>query len=240
MQWGCFCLLVLFSAATMFCMWSIEFARSNTCSHHLKLLGLTLQNYCDRTGSLPPAYDCDETGKPINSWRTRIVPGVLWYNFPKNYDFSQPWNGPTNFALLGGTALSDFNCPSDVADRTPMTSYVAVVGPNTMWPGCTGAKPAADGSDDDKILVIEVVHSNIQWTEPRDLTLDEALDTFERYGQLKIGSQHRDGIHYVTVGGMARTLDPNIDRESLRKLLVREPKNVPSSDAPVHQKESTQ
>ena len=41
-----------------------------------------------------------------------------------------------------------------------------------------------------------------------------------------IGSHHLDGIHYLTVGGEVRTLDPRIDRESLRTLFVRDTKNV--------------
>ena len=100
-----------------------------------------------------------------------------------------------------------------------------------MWPGTTPAKMAADGSDKDKILVIEVVNSDILWMEPRDLTLEQALDSFRT--KQGIGSRHRDGIHYVTVGGDVRMLDPNIDRESLRKLLVREsPKSSGKSKGP--------
>jgi hypothetical protein len=83
-------------------------------------------------------------------------------------------------------------------------------------------KAAADGSDKDKILVIEVVDSDILWMEPRDLTLDQALDELQRSSGTRIGTHHRDGIHYVTVGGDVRTLDHNIDRESLRMLLVRD------------------
>jgi hypothetical protein len=92
-----------------------------------------------------------------------------------------------------------------------------------MWPGSKPAKKAADGSDNDKILVIEVINSDILWMEPRDLTLEQALDAIQPKKGIGIGSQHRDGIHYVTVSGQVRTLDRNIDRESLRKLLVRDP-----------------
>ena len=88
-------------------------------------------------------------------------------------------------------------------------------------PGRKPAKQAVDGSDNDKILVIEVVNSDILWMEPRDLTLEQALDAIQPKTGIGIGSRHRDGIHYVTVGGEVRTLDRNIDRESLRKLLVR-------------------
>ena len=103
-----------------------------------------------------------------------------------------------------------------------------------MWPGTTPAKRAADGSDDDKILVIEIINSNINWREPaRPYARRTRPDAIQPKTGMGIGSNHWDGIHYVTVGGQVRTLDPHIDRESLRKLLVRDPKNVPAEAQPV-------
>jgi hypothetical protein len=63
--------------------------------------------------------------------------------------------------------------------------------------------------------------------EPRDLTLEQALDTIEPKMGIGIGSRHRDGIHYLTVAGAVRTLPHDIDRESLRKLLVRDSSRGP-------------
>lgn len=95
--------------------------------------------------------------------------------------------------------------------------------PDTIWPGRTAAKPATDGSDDDKILLIEVINSDILWMEARDLTVEQALDAIQPKSGIGIGSRHREGVHYVTVGGEVRTLDPDIDRESLRRMFVRDP-----------------
>jgi len=66
------------------------------------------------------------------------------------------------------------------------------------------------------------MNSDIRWVEPRDLTLEQALDAIQPKQGIGIGSRHRDGIHYVTVGGDVRTLEPTIDREALRKLLIRD------------------
>jgi hypothetical protein len=167
----------------------------------------------------------------VNSWRTEVITN-FWYNFRpgrsdyaggEGYDYTEPWNGPKNSKLhLDKTRCYEFQCPSDSNVEPAITNYVAVVGPNTMWPGVKPAKKAADGSDNDKILVIEVINSDILWMEPRDLTLEQALDAIQPKKGIGIGSYHRDGIHYVTVGGALRTLDRNIDRQSLRKLLVRD------------------
>jgi hypothetical protein len=169
----------------------------------------------------------------VNSWRTLVIP-YFWYAFQSGsyhtggapgYDYDEPWNGPTNAKRfsLDTVRCWPFQCPSAADREEPaITNYVAVVGPNTMWPGFEPAVQAADGSDQDKILVIEVIHSDILWMEPRDLTLEQALDAIQPGNEMGIGAHHGGGIHYVTVGGEVRTLDREIGRESLRKLLVRD------------------
>jgi hypothetical protein len=128
-------------------------------------------------------------------------------------------HGPRNSRVpLGG---SIFNCPSQRDDDSPLTDLVVVVGPNTLWPGSTSATLVKDGSDNDEILVIEIINSDIHQLEPRDLTLDEALQVIQPKSGIGIGSRHQAGIHYVTASDQVRTLDRNIDRESLKRLLTR-------------------
>ena len=49
----------------------------------------------------------------------------------------------------------------------------------------------------DKILLIEIPNSDIPWTEPRDVTFDEALDLYRKFDGFS-GVGHRGGLHYVT------------------------------------------
>jgi uncharacterized protein DUF1559 len=223
--------VILVASCSVYCRHLLDQTRSNTCSYRLKSIWLSLNNRHTLHGAFPSAYLCDEAGKPINSWRAEVIPD-FWYNFRpgrsdyaggEGYNYAEPWDGPKNSTLkLDKHECPEFQCASDEHGRPAITDYIAVVGPNTMWAGCEPVTAAADGSDRDKILIIEVVDSDILWMEPRDLTLDQALDGLERKSGVRIGSHHRDGVHYVTVGGEVRTLDRNIDRESLRKLLVRD------------------
>ena len=205
--------------------------RSVECGNCLKQIGIALRAYHIQYATFPPAFSCDENGQRLNSWRTIIVPGRISYTFSPTYDFSAPWNSPGNIRLRQQGAADAgvfFHCPSASGSSTELTNYVAIVGAETMWSGSEPTAAAGDGSDDDKILVIEIINSDIEWAEPRDLTLDEALDLTRRTN--RVGSGHTEGIHYLTVGGEVRTLSPDIDRESLRRLIVRGDKTTGNSD----------
>jgi hypothetical protein len=205
-----------------------EAADNCNCQDKLKQFGLALLNYHQVNGCLPPAYLLDKKGKPTHSWRMLVRRSWPEVDIP-SYSFSEPWNGPHNSQLP--LTHSIFNCPSLRNEDSPFTDYVAVVGPNTLWPGSKSAVLAKDGSDDDKILLIEVINSDIHWMEPRDLTLEDALEIIQPNKGVGIGSRHTNGIHYVTASNQIRTLDRKIDRESLRKLLTRDA-TTPSSKTP--------
>jgi hypothetical protein len=133
--------LILIASCSVYCSHLLDQARSNSCSHSLKAIWLSLNNRHTLHGAFPPAYLCDETGKPVNSWRAEVIPD-FWYNFRpgrsdyaggEGYDYTEPWNGPKNAKLkLDKAECSHFQCVSDEHKAPSITDYVAVVGPDTM------------------------------------------------------------------------------------------------------------
>jgi predicted DNA-binding antitoxin AbrB/MazE fold protein len=224
--WQLMCFVTLFSVVcglTASCVKIVQRRRESAlaaqCRGNLKQIALGILSYEERWGCLPPAYEVGKHGKPAHSWRWLIGQYLDCQRIWDEYDFREAWNGPNNSRL--SVPLPLFQCRSSDVTK-PLTAYVAVVGPNTMWPGKESARLAKNGSDHDKILLIEITNSDINWMEPRDLTLDEALGAIQPAKGVGIGSPHPDGIHYVTVGGEVRTLERDIDRESLRKLLTKD------------------
>ncbi len=217
--------VTLVAVALGLIMWFVKLARiaeeDHQCQNNLKRIALGILNYEQMNGCLPPAYVLGKDGTPAHSWRRLICTYLESQPWDEILDSSEPWNGPKNSQRR--IPLSVFRCPAANTPEPCATNYVVVVGPNTMWPGSMSAKIALDGSDKGKILVIEIVNSDILWMEPRDLTLDEALTLIQPKKRVGIGSWHPSGIHYITVAGTVGTLDPKIDRESLRRLLTREP-----------------
>lgn len=106
-----------------------------------------------------------------------------------------------------------------------MTSYVAVVGPDTMWPGSESTKfndSLSYRAGPQKIMLIEIADSDIHWMEPRDLTFDQLMASVDPEHGKGIPGPHPRGIVYVTADGAVRMFDHDIDAASLRKLLVLE------------------
>ncbi len=203
------------------------------CINNLKQITLALQNYEASHGAFPPAYIADENGKPMHSWRVLILPQLDRNDLYKRYRFDEPWDGPNN-KLLHGEGMDIFVCPSDVhAPGVNNTSYVAVLGDHTAWPGATPMTTqsisARDGTSR-TILLMETHNSGIHWMEPRDTTLDWCVNGIDGPAAGKSpGTQgnHTGGGVVSFVDGHVMYLDHSVTGAQLKELLTIDD-NLPS------------
>jgi hypothetical protein len=196
-------------------------ARRMLCSNRLKQIGLALQNYHDEFRSLPPAYIADEDGKPIHSWRVLILPYMEQQELYKKYSFSEPWNGPNN-SKLHHEFVDVFTCPSRSSRQSRTdTSYVAVKGSQTAWPGenTINYDNITDGASN-TILVVEMVKSGIHWMEPRDLDFDQMPIAVNPQQGQGISSEHPSVALVVFADGHTAALMKDTPPETLRRLLT--------------------
>ncbi len=160
-----------------------EAARASQCLCILCMIARSLcYNYHETYGSFPPAYVADATGKPMHSWRVLILPFLEQSTLYQSYSMAEPWDGPNNRKLLAQRP-NIYACPSRLGGPT-LTSYVAIVGPKTAFPGSKTTKlgDIHDGPSG-TILIAEVSNVDIAWTEPRDLdaeTMSWAIDDPKR------------------------------------------------------------
>lgn len=148
--------------------------RRMMCSNNLKQIAFALRCYHDIYREFPPAHMDDANGKPMHSWRVLILPFLEQGALYAKYRFDEPWDGPNNRQLLEPPPPL-YACPAQV--DSPYTDYVAVVGPDTAWPGATSRKLADIADPQDKtLLIVESAVPQILWMEPRDLTFDEAVN----------------------------------------------------------------
>lgn len=205
-----------------------EYTRQNVCRHNLKHIMFALHNYHERNGCFPPAYVADESGRPMHSWRVLILPDLDKLGVYKRYRMDEPWDGPNNRQLLG-IPMPIYRCPEQPFSGTPLTSYMAVVGPTTAWPGSnsTKAEDFRDGTGN-TLMVVEVANSGTHWMEPRDLDYSTMPMSVNPKTGLGISSLHREpswnrrllGAAVARADGSVYFLPTNTPVEELRALLT--------------------
>jgi hypothetical protein len=204
------------------CTWPFVFAlytfrnaaQCDRCERNMRQIALALECYEAQYGCFPPAYVADEDGKPMHSWRVLILNEFCEVSLYCRYDFSEPWDGPNNRQLASYTP-SVYRCPVHSGGHDGgETAYVAVVGPDTLWPGPEGRK-RSEITDDlaNTIAVVEAPDAGIHWMEPRDLTVAEFLQRHTSGNASSVRRAHRrDNYLYFTRGWNVATFDYDHDR----------------------------
>lgn len=191
------------------------------CDGHMTRIQGSLRWYQRTFGGLPPAHFLDDRGTPVHSWRvlislTKPLPAG---DFGNRYSLATPWNSPENLPLLYHEEGDRFACPADSeAVRSRYTSYVVVVGENTLWPGSEGRTEEELRGNDERILFIEIPRTDIPWMEPRDVTFEEALQMYTEWDGFR-SARHPNGLHYVTLGGDLGCFSDIGDRDEFARLL---------------------
>ncbi len=113
-------------------------------------------------------------GRPWHSWRVLILKNAphTYSDLYDAYRFDEPWDGPHNAQLAG--RIGEFYRRRGLNPNEPFhTSFVAVVGPETAWPGAESRskKDIRDGPSN-TILLVEMAESGIPWMKPEDLNFD--------------------------------------------------------------------
>jgi prepilin-type processing-associated H-X9-DG protein len=198
-----------------------EAARRAQCQNNLKQIGMALADYHRQFGSFPPAFVPDANGKPLYSWRVLILPFLDQGDLAKQIRRDEAWDGPNN-AKSTQIPLFIFDCPSDpqiAKSSADLTSYAAVVGPHTVWPGAKSTKVADIKNPGNTILVVESASSGIHWAEPRDLNFGEIPLAINPPGRVGISSEHPGGVNVLYADGHVGFLDDTTDRNKLAEML---------------------
>lgn len=140
---------------------------------NLKQITLALQNYELQHGSYPPAYVTDASGTKLYSWRVLILPYLDKQELYDQFDLTKAWDDPANQAV-SDSMVEVFRSPSDEEVEENGTSYVGIVGRNTMFAIGSGRKASevVDGTYS-TITVIEVKGWTGSWAAPIDPTLNQ-------------------------------------------------------------------
>jgi prepilin-type processing-associated H-X9-DG protein len=187
------------------------------CQNNLREIGIALQTYQQIHGSFPQAYVADSNGKPLYSWRVLILPYLDRSDINAAFQKDQAWDAPAN-AKCSQCRLSVYLCAADNR-MSPLTDYLAVVGPNTAWPGTTGRKLSEIKDPSKTILVVEVDNSGIRWAEPCDLQIDQMAAGINSHSGQGISSVHPRGANVLFADGHVEFLSENSDPKAVAAML---------------------
>ena len=96
----------------------------------------------------------------MHSWRLLILPYLDCSATYSQYNFKEPWNAPSNSAVLSNHKYG-YKCPADQAAYQPdsnATSYVAIVGTTSWRRGNDRNRESHDRKSEasDTFLVVEM------------------------------------------------------------------------------------
>ena len=199
------------------------------CINNIRQLGLALHSYHDQYGSFPPAHTVNAEGRRLHSWRTLLLPYMDRNDFYESLRLDEPWDSAHNSQVFAqrpfaGVGFDIMRCPSDVRENAipPLaTSYLAVVGPDTAFPGseCVSLDDITDDPTQ-TLLIVEVANSGILWMEPRDLHVTQMATTVNATSGQGICSEHPGGAVVVFADGHTEFLSESTTAEELAAMLT--------------------
>jgi len=140
--------------------------------NNLKQIGTAMHNHRSAMRRFP-ADITDEDGKPLLSWRVKILPYVEQKPLYDALHLDEPWNSPHNMRLLG--SMPDVYRAPRADPPKGGTTYLGVAGKDGVFsdPRGTRIRDITDGTSN-TIAVVQVADSRaVPWTKPQDFEYDE-------------------------------------------------------------------
>ncbi len=216
---GAVAIIVAVALTGAYFVWKqkVHRAQRDECAHSLWHLGVTLTLLDDAAGSDPKLWVDDirdPSGKPLLSWRVKVLPYLEEETLYRQFNLSETWDSEHNKALVSKMPKV-FRGMNRDDEQQSSTTFQRITGSKTLFPQAMQAvfdgKKIPDGPES-TILLIEGAKA-IPWTQPGDLSFDGEKTP-------AISHAHQDGVLAVFVDGTVRTIPPATDDKTLRALIT--------------------
>ncbi|HEX4147295.1 MAG TPA: DUF1559 domain-containing protein [Pirellulales bacterium] len=141
--------------------------------NNLKQISLAMLNEESARKRFPAAAICDKGGKPLLSWRVKLLPYLGEAELYSQFHLDEPWDSPNNKPLAARVPAAYVN--PRLGDLEGKTVYLVPTGKETIFSDDKGTllRQITDGLSK-TILVVEVDADHaVPWTKPEDLAVDE-------------------------------------------------------------------
>ena len=179
--------------------------------NNLKMISLGMLNYHDTRGEFPTNV-YSEDGKPLLSWRVRLLPYMEQQALFDQFHLDEPWDSEHNRKLL--EQMPELFA-SDGDPNPGKTRLQAMAGPDTIFPGDEKLRiqDVTDGTSQTMTFVQVSPERSVEWTKPDDLEFDEE-DPFA-------GLDSAGGFIAAFCDGSVRRLSTSIDPEAMKAVVTR-------------------
>ncbi len=141
--------------------------------NNLKQIGLAMQNHLSALRTFPAAYSTDADGKPLLSWRVKILPFIEQNALYEQFKLDEPWDSEHNKRLIA--AMPEVYRAAGSQAGPGKTNYLTVRGKDTAFPGKEKVRMAdiTDGTSMTAMVVEASDERAVIWTKPDDYEYDE-------------------------------------------------------------------
>ena len=198
-----------------------EAARRSASKNNMVQLMIALHNYHDTYDHFPTRANYDNNGKPLLSWRVRILPFIDQLPLYRRFKLNEPWDSPHNKQLIRLMPITYAN-PNLPAGS--VTNYLAVIGADSVL-SATGVKmrQITDGTSNTAMLVEVDVNRAVPWTKPVDHEI-KAKDPKAGLGSLRPG-----GFLMAMADGSVRFVRISVDPKYIRAVVTKSGREVVES-----------
>lgn len=182
--------------------------------NNLHQILIAMHNHEIAEGKLPPQAITDAEGKPLLSWRVKLLPYLEGGGLYDQFRLDEPWDSEHNLKLVQRIpdAYQNPGLPRD-----GKTNYLAPVAKGTVFGEAQGLgfNQLHDGSSNTIVLLEADPDKAVPWTKPEDLAVDPD-NAKSGLGQ----AQPRGGILAGFADGSVQTLKPDVSPQTLWKLFT--------------------
>lgn len=192
---------------------ALEASARSVAMTHLRQIGIALFNHHDVFKKFPPPAILDPKGKPLLSWRVKILPFIDEGALYRKFRLDEPWDSPHNKQLLAEMP-EVYQCPlAKVPD-----DHTVFLGPSGQGgifsnPQGISIRNILDGTSV-TIAVVEVDDEHaVPWTKPQDWTHDPDEPA------AGLGGHFRDRFLVEACDGATHAIPLDIDPHAMRGLI---------------------
>ncbi len=194
-------------------------------TNNLRTVALAWHNYHDVYRGMPAAYNTDEEGKPLLSWRVHILPYLGHQDLYNEFHLDEPWSSEHNRKLIRRMPR-EYKAPGSLSEPGK-TNYLGIIGDQAVLVGPkeadfgkqppvgSGFRDITDGTSNTFGAVEVIDELAVIWTKPDDFEPDKENPTEGLVGL-------RPGVFLAMMcDGSVCAVSQNIDKKTLKALFTR-------------------